>query len=127
MFGFPSAQLVPADLSPGQATALITAAATTGISAAGTNQATATVLTTSMNLVATASTSQGVSLPSTFQINDAVLVYNDATGVSIFVYPDSASNKINQLAAGNGILVPNNTGAIFIKVSSTRWVANVSA
>ena len=127
MFGITSAQLLGAGFSPGQASALVSSSTTTGISAAGTTLGTATDLTTSLNLVSTAAAGSGVSLPAGYTTNDALLVFNDATGNSFYVYPETASVQINQMAVGLGVLIPNNTSCIFIKVSTTRWVANLSA
>ena len=116
MFGFlgSASQLMGAGFSAGQANALVGPVPTTGISAAGTTLATATV-------------GQGVKLPTGATTNDWCCVYNDATGTTIVVYPDTSSNRINQMTAGTGISLANNTGCIFIKVSSTRWIANLSA
>ena len=129
MFGFlgSASQLMGAGFSAGQASALVGPAPTTAISAAGTTLATATALAAVTNLVATATAGQGVKLPTAAVTNDFCIVFNDNTGASFYVYPDSSSNKINQLSAGNGVLLPTNTSCIFMKVSSTRWVANMSA
>lgn len=97
----------------------------TAISAAGTTQGTATALTTSQNLVGTATSLQGVILPAC-QIGDSVGVFNDNTGVTIVVYPDSGS-RLNQMAANTGINLPNNTYCQFQRVTSTRWVVDMSA
>lgn len=97
----------------------------TGISAAGTTQGTATSLTASTNLVATATSLQGVILPSC-EVGDSVTVFNDNTGVTIVVYPDSSS-KINQLSTNTGMNLANNTSAEYFRVTSTRWVAQLSA
>ncbi len=129
MFGFlgSAAQLMGAGFSAGQASALVGPVPTTGISAAGTTLATATALAVVTNLVSTATVGQGVKLPTGATTNDWCCVYNDATGTTIVVYPDTSSNRINQMTAGTGISLANNTGCIFIKVSSTRWIANLSA
>ncbi len=116
-----------AGFSAGQASALVGAVPTTAISAAGTTLATATALTVTTNLVSTATVGQGVKLPTAASVNDWCCVYNDATGTTIVVYPDTSSNKINQMTAGTGISLGNNTSCLFMKVSSTRWVANMSA
>lgn len=110
--------------SAGQAKAL-SGGIRTGITAAGTTQGTATTLTSSVSLVGTATSLQGVILPSC-EVGDSVTVFNDATGVTIVVYPDSSS-KINQLATNIGMNLPNNTAVEFFRVSSTRWVAKLSA
>jgi len=97
----------------------------TGISAAGSTQGTATALTACVNLVSTATALQGVQLY-TGTVNDSQIVYNDNTGVTILVYPPT-SGQINGLSANAGIQVPNNTFCEFFKVTSTRWIAQMSA
>ena len=52
---------------------------------------------------------------------------NDGTTNTFVVYPDSATIRINGLSAGSGINLANNTACEFVKVSATRWVANLSA
>ncbi len=97
----------------------------TGISAAGSTQATATALTACINLVSTATSLQGVQLFNG-QSTDSQIVYNDNTGVTIIVYPPT-SGQINGLAANAGVQVANNTFAEFFKVSNTRWIVDLSA
>ena len=97
----------------------------TGISAAGTTQGTATALTADINLVGTASALQGVQLYNGV-INDSMIVFNDNTGVTIVVYPPT-SGQINVHAANAGIQLANNTLAEFFKVTSTRWICQLSA
>ena len=129
MFGFlgSAVQLMGAGFSAGQASALVGPAPTTGISAAGTTLGTATSLSAVTNLVSTAASLSGVKLPTAAVTNDFTIVFNDNTGNSFFVYPDAATSRINQMAVGIGVLLANNTSMILIKVSSTRWVANLSA
>lgn len=118
-------QVMAGGLSAGQVQAL-SGTITTGISAAGTTRGTATALTAAMNLISTAASLSGVALP-TVNNGDAILVFNDATGNSFYVYPENGTSTINQIAAGSGILLANNTSCIFQKVTATRWVANLSA
>ena len=127
MFGITGAQLMGAGFSAGQASALISSSVTSGISAAGTTLGTATALTTSINLVSTAAAGSGVSLPTGYTTNDTLLVFNDGTGNSFYVYPESATVQINQMAVGIGVLIPTNTGVILVKASTTRWIAIRSA
>ena len=127
MFGITAAQLMGAGFSPGQASALVSSSVGTAISAAGTTRGTATALAKSINLVSTAAAGSGVALPTGYTTNDTLLVFNDGTGNSFFVYPDAATSRINQMAVGIGVLLANNTSMILIKVSSTRWVANLLA
>lgn len=127
MFGITGAQLMGAGFSAGQASALISSSVTSSISAAGTTLGTATALTTSINLVSTAASGSGVRLPTGYTTNDSLIIFNDGTGNSFYVYPESASVRINQMAVGLGVLVPTNTSIILVKATSTRWVANLSS
>ena len=129
MFGFlgNAVALMGAGFSAGQASALVGPAPTTGISAAGTTRGTATALSAVTNLVSTAAANSGVSLPTGAVTNDWCMVFNDNTGNSFYVYPEAVGSKINNITAGNGVLLANNTACIFIKISSTRWIANLSA
>lgn len=120
-------QLMGAGFSAAQASAILGNAPTTGISAAGTTLATATALSAPGNLVGTAAANSGVRLPTTAVIGDAILIYNDATGNSFYIYPDAATSKINQLSVGAGVLLANNNSALLMKVSSTRWIMFLSA
>ena len=129
MFGFlgSASQLMGAGFSAGQASALVGPAPTTAISAAGTTLATATALSVVTNLVSTAAALSGVKLPTGAVTGDWCVVFNDNTTNSFYVYPNTASVQINQLGVGNGMLLANNTSCIFQKISSTRWIANLSA
>lgn len=97
----------------------------TSVSAAGTTQGTATELKASVNSVTTVAASSGVVLPSC-EIGDDVWVYNGQVTNALTVYPDSSST-INQLAANTGILLAPYTGALFKRVTSTAWLAILSA
>lgn len=95
------------------------------ISAAGTVISDATDLTASVNVVTTAAASSGVQLPSA-EIGDSVEILNlGANGV--LVYPDSSSNRINNLSAGTGFVLATNTAVRLKKFTSTRWMGFLSA
>jgi hypothetical protein len=95
------------------------------VTAAGTTIADAFDLTTSINVVTTATANQGVQLPSA-EVGDEVDICN-FSGASIIVYPDAAANRINGLNAGGGFTLANNTACKLRKYTSTRWIANLSA
>lgn len=97
----------------------------TGISAAGTTQATATALTADVNLVSTAAASSGVQLYNG-SISDSMWVYNDNSGNTFIVYPPTLG-QFNQLAVNSGVNLANNTNALFLKVTATRWLVILSA
>jgi hypothetical protein len=98
----------------------------TGLSAAGTTLGTATALTSTMNVLSTVAAGAGVSLYANAAIADEMEVYNGGAN-AVRVYPDSASNSINQLSAGTAMLLAVNTACKFRKVSSTQWIAFLSA
>lgn len=116
--------LVNAGFSFGQAKAVGGNVSLT-VSAAGTTLATATVLTTAVNLVTTVGASAGVALPSC-EVGDGIEIYN-ATATALTVYPDKSTAQINSITAGGGMTLASNTNCIYRHVSSTRWVANLSA
>lgn len=96
----------------------------TAVSAAGTTQATATELKSSTNSVTTVAASSGVIL-SACDIGDDQTVYN-ATTTALNVYPDTGST-INQLSANTQIVLAPYTGAFFKRVTTTAWLAFLSA
>ena len=97
----------------------------TGLTATGTTLATALALKADSNVIGTAAASTGVSLPSA-EIGDSVEVYNGGAN-AVTVYPDTASVQINSLTAGNGFLLGTNTMCYARRVTSTRWIVNLSA
>lgn len=103
----------------------VNGAVATALTAAGTTLATALALTADTNVIGTAAASSGVSLPSC-EIGDSVEVYNGGAN-SVTVYPDTSSVQINGLTAGSGFLLATNTMCYARRVSSTRWVVNLSA
>jgi len=97
----------------------------TGLTAAGTTLGTALALSADTNVIGTAAASSGVSLPSA-EIGDSVEVYNGGAN-AVTVYPDTASVQINSLTAGAGFLLATNTMCYARRVTSTRWIVNLSA
>lgn len=97
----------------------------TGLTAAGTTLATALDLTADTNVIGTCASGAGVSLPSC-EIGDSVEVYNGGAN-SCTVYPDVSGTQINSLTAGSGFLLATNTMCYARKVTSSRWIVNLSA
>jgi len=91
-----------------------------GLSAAGSNQSTATALTSTLNQVTTVGSSQGVKLPSP-EAGEMVLVANQGAN-ALTVYPASG-HSINNLAINTGLSVSTDTRRIFFAVSSSAWVS----
>ena len=121
-----ASQVMAGGFSAGQATAL-NGTLKTAISAAGTTLATATALTNATNLVSTAAAGAGVALPTAAAIGDTVYVFNDGSGNTMVVYPHKSTAQINNVTAGSGINLANNTACYFTMISATRWIANMSA
>lgn len=97
----------------------------TGISAAGTTQATATLVSADANLVSTVAASSGV-IVYNGQIGDSCIVFNDGGANTLIVYPPT-SGKINNLATNAGMVLGINTAVLLMKVSATRWLGVLSA
>ena len=95
------------------------------VTAAGTAISDATDLTATINVVTTAAASSGVQLPNC-EIGDSVEILNLGAN-SVTVYPDTSSNRINQLSAGSGFLLATNTSCWLRKWTSSRWTAYLSA
>lgn len=90
-------------------TAAITTTATSGITAAGTTQATATALTTRLNVVRTGGTGMGVILSSTLAGPQIVV---SCTGAALLVYPPTCG-LIDDGAANTAVTIPAKGSATF--------------
>lgn len=117
-------QIMGGGLSAGQAKAIAGSTAT-ALSGAGTALATGTAINSAFNVFTTVASGTGGTLPST-EAGDSLWVFNNTGVNALTVYPDSGST-INQLSANIGILLSPYTGVIFSRVSSTGWIANLSA
>ncbi len=110
--------------SAGQARALNGAIAT-GLTAAGTTITTAFDLLADINAIGTCASGAGVQLANT-EVGDYQIVYNGGAN-SCNVYPDSSTAQINQITAGSAHVLGTNTCCIYFKITTTRWLANLSA
>jgi len=119
-----AADIMRGGTSSGQAQA-INGQVNSAVTAAGTTIADAFDLITSINVITTAGASSGVQLPSAM-IGDQVEILNLGAN-AVTVYPDSSSNRINQLTAGVGFTLATNTAVKLRKFSATRWMAWLSA
>lgn len=90
-----------------------------GVTATGTNQATAYALTAADTEFTTVAAGTGAVIYAGTP-GDEQSVYNGGAN-ALTVYPPSGS-KINGLAANAGVLVPTATGCLFRCMSSTRWM-----
>ena len=91
---------------------------TATVTAAGTTQAGATALTKTYNVVTTATSNQGVKLP-TAQAGSIYTVVN-ATAVNVKIYPNT-SGTINGGSSNAAINVPAGTSIKLIGTSTTNW------
>ena len=103
----------------------VNGAVATGLTGAGTTLGTALALSADTNVFATVGSGSGASLPSC-EIGDSCEVYNGGAN-SLTVYPDTSSVQINALTAGNGFLLATNTMCYARRITSTRWIVNLSA
>lgn len=104
---------------------------TTGISAAGTTQATATLLSSPINNVTTVASGSGVILPFVAPGYE-ILVFNSGAN-SVKVYPSTGS-QLNVLGTNNGALLATNTSATYVYAgvaadssSTPQWFVKQSA
>lgn len=97
-----------------------TRSVTTGITAAGSDLAGATALTSFVNVVGTTAASTGVKLPSTFPIGQFGVVQNDGAN-ALNLFPPTSSGTINGGSAGAAVTIASAAANIFFKTSSTNW------
>ena len=119
-----AANIMRGGYSAGQAKA-INGAIATGLTAAGTTISDALRLTADTNVIGTCASGAGVQLAQT-EDGDAQEVYNGGANACT-VYPDGTDVQINGLTAGNGFLLATNTSCYCRKITSTRWIAFLSA
>ena len=103
----------------------INGAIATGLTAAGTTITDALDLTADTNVIGTCASGAGVQLAAA-EVGDSQEVYNGGAN-ACKVYPDSTSVQFNSLGVGNSFSLAPNTMCYCRKVSSTRWVVNLSA
>lgn len=108
-------------------TALGTSVATT-LTATGSDQAGALQITAVINVFSTVAANTGAKLNSSAALDGQTqrqIVYNGGAS-TLKVYPATGQN-INQLAANAGISIAKNTACQFFLVSTTQWIAVLSA
>lgn len=98
--------------------------AESGITATGTNQATAYALTTASAEFTTVASGTGAVLSSQAVPADSQLVYNGGAN-PLNVYPPSGCN-FNGQATNAAMLLQPATACLFVMVSSTRWTGVLS-
>jgi len=90
----------------------------TGISAAGSTQGTATILSKEINIVSTVASASGVQLPTA--VAGMVVIITNTNANSLLVYP-AASTSINTLAINVGFTQPSGATIQFIAPTATQW------
>ena len=116
--------------TPAQTASAIVGGVNSTVAAAGTTQATATLLPFSSNFVVSTGTG-GVILPpgigSTISLSagDSMRVFNYSGG-SINVYPPTGG-KISNGSANAAFVITNTKGAEFVCIDGTSFAANLSA
>ena len=90
---------------------------TTGISAAGTTQATATAITKDFNVVSTVLSGNGVILPVIAGMRMAII---NTSANSLLVYPGT-NGIINSLAANSAYSMPAGGKLDFLSTTTTQW------
>ena len=103
----------------------INGAIATGLTAAGTTITDALDLTADTNVIGTCASGAGVQVAAA-EIGDSQEIYNGGAN-ACKVYPDSTLVQFNSLGVGNAFTLGTNTMAYCRKVSSTRWIVNLSA
>jgi hypothetical protein len=97
----------------------------TGLTAAGTNQATATEVTTAKAFFSTVASGTGAKLDRKASAGDEQTIYNGGAN-PLTVYPPSGA-KINGLATNAGVVIPVKTACRFDCFSTTQWTGILSA
>ena len=92
---------------------------TTGITAAGATQGTATAITTSNNVVSTVAAGTGVVLPTPAKAGFRLTVENRGAN-TLSVYPASGGT-IDGAAANAAVSIPAGAAATYLAASTTQW------
>ena len=90
----------------------------TGITANGSTQTQATVLTTEINIVSTVTSGTGVRLPTA--VAGTVVYITNTSANSVVVYPQT-SGQINNLGTNIGFTQGANATLQFIAPTTSRW------
>lgn len=112
-------------LIDGSVKKLAASATSATLTAAGTNQATATSITAALNVFTTVSGNTGAVLNTAQTFGVPQTVYN-AGANELLVYPP-LGGKINQLSTNAAIILAINTAATFWRATTTQWVGSLSS
>ena len=111
---------------PAQAATYIGGDVQSGFAAAGSTQATATLLNFDCTEVTTVGSGAGVIANSNNQVGDDYIVCNAQATNALLVYPEVGSS-INALSANTGFSIPAGKNALFIKLTQTKYYSILSA
>ena len=103
----------------------VNGAVATGLTATGTVRTDALALQADTAVLGTVASGTGVSVPSA-EIGDSIEIYNGGAN-SLKVWPDASTVQFNSLGNGNAFVLGTNTMCYCRRVSTTRWVVNLSA
>lgn len=95
------------------------------LTATGSTQGTALILSADTNVVTTTAASTGVVFTSATQPGDEIVVKNLGAS-SLSVYPASGES-IDSVATNGAYALATTKSAMFIKTSATRWISILSA
>jgi hypothetical protein len=98
-------------------TGQLSASAQTGITANGTNQSTATLITNAINVIGTANSGQGIILPA---VSGATITLVNSTANAVLVYPNSGA-AINSNYSNVPLTLSPSVILQFISSSTTQW------
>jgi hypothetical protein len=109
---------------PGRVVASVASEVFTGLTAAGSTQATALALPGDLNIFGTVGASTGGILLDR-DVGDGIHVVNGGAN-ALSIYPPTGQ-QINAAAVNVAVSVPAGKAATFYRVTATRWVGVVSA
>ncbi len=116
-------QIMGGGISFGAAKA-INGSVANALTATGTLQTDAYAINAAVAEFSTVGSGSGAILPSC-EISDEVIAYNGGAN-ALKIYPDVGS-RINQLSANAAVTVAPSTTILFKHITSTRWIAILSA
>ena len=107
----------------GGSTGFIQQTVATGLTAAGTNQATALALTKGINVISTAAASTGVSLPAaaTVGIGGSVMIFNDGASAIKVYSAVGILDTIDGTAGATGVTLTNALRCRYTVTAALTW------
>lgn len=100
------------------------ASVATALTAAGTNAATALVLTNLVSEITTVASGTGVRLPTVMGVGQSAFIANGAAANAVLIYPPTGATFYN---SGASLSVAAGLSAIIVRTSATQVYSNLSA